>query len=68
MINGYVTYNELKLITGYSDPMLNQLLIQGISQHQLEIQVDSDKRFSRPLRECLFNLSEVENWIKLHIF
>lgn len=68
MIAGYVTYNELKIITGYSDVMLTKLLIQGINSHELEITKGIRKEKILPLKEQLFNLNEVERWIKVHIF
>jgi hypothetical protein len=68
MINGYVTYNELKIITGFDDAILKPLIMEGLSQHQLDIEVTYDKRYTRPITEQLFNLKEVEDWISIHIF
>ena len=68
MINGYVTYDELKLITGFSDELLSRLLLLGMSYHELEVNIEIDKRFKKPLTERLFNLDEVQKWLSAHIF
>ena len=68
MIAGYVTYNELKLITGFSDTMLTSLLIQGMNAHELEVIKGINSKKPIPLREHLFNLKEVEHWLNIHIF
>lgn len=68
LINGYVTYDELKIITGYSDSTLKKLLIDGLSYHELGIQVESDRRYTKSLEQHLFDLQEVENWLKVHVY
>ncbi len=68
MINGYITYNELKIITGFDDEILRHLLLQGMSQHQLEVNVTTTKGNEKTLQEQVFNLQEVENWLRIHIY
>ena len=68
MINGYVTYNELKIITGFDDNLLRQLLLEGLTHHELEVNITIDKRYNKPLKEQLFNLEEVEKWISTHVY
>ena len=34
MLAGYITYEELKLITGYSDVILNKLITKGLNFHE----------------------------------
>lgn len=64
MINGYVTYDELKLITGYDEKLLNSLIISGITAHQLSVQTTR----KREITLQLYNLDEVTKWISAHIF
>ena len=68
MIAGYITYNELKIITGYSDSILTKLLVQGINSHELEVVKGIRKDKIIPITEQLFNLKEVEKWLNIHIF
>ena len=37
MLAGYVTYEELKLITGYPDRFLNQLIVNGLNIHEADL-------------------------------
>jgi hypothetical protein len=69
LINGYVTFEELKVITGYSDSALVRLIMQGINQHQLELLGGVyNQEVAKPIREQLFNLEEVEKWLRIHIY
>ena len=68
MIDGYITYNELKIITGYSDAILARLLIQGLNTHELELIEGVRKEKVIPLKQQVFKLKEVEDWLKIHIF
>ena len=69
MINGYVTFEELKIITGYSDSALVRLIMQGINQRQLELHGGIyNQEVAKPIREQLFNLEEVEKWLRIHIY
>lgn len=63
MLNGYVTYEELKLITGYPDKLLKELLLQGMSQHQINIATNKSE-----ITQQIFNLDEVVKWITVHLF
>ena len=70
MLNGYVTYKELKLITGFSDCFLSRLITKGLNIHEVDLEYNS---VNKPKREdryknLLFNLEEVENWLRVHIF
>lgn len=65
MLAGYVTYEELKIITGYSDKFLNKLIINGLNIHEADLQY---KQMNSKIKQMLFNLQEVEDWLKVHIF
>lgn len=67
MIAGYITYNELKLITGYSDQLLKNLILQGLNIHELEVAVEASQK-DQKINEQVFNLKEIENWLKVHIY
>lgn len=65
MLAGYVTYEELKIITGYTDSFLNKLILNGLNVHE----ADADyKRMDSKIKQTLFSLTEVEEWLKVHIF
>lgn len=64
MINGYVTFNELMLITGFSEKMLEELLIQGLTFHELSI-INCRRK---ELKQQLINLEEFSKWISTHIY
>ena len=58
MLNGYVTYDELKLIT------------KGLNLHEADLEYNN---LNKPVRsdrykQTLFNLKEVEEWLRVHIF
>lgn len=65
MLDGYVTYEELKIITGYSEKFLNKLIVKGLKFHEADLQPE---RITHKLKECLFSLKEVESWLRIHIF
>ena len=70
MLNGYVTYDGLKLITGFNDYFLSKLITKGLNIHEADLEYNN---INKPKREdryktILFNLAEVENWLKVHIF
>ena len=64
MLNGYITYNELKLITGYDDTLLKNIIMQGLTSHELTCQSSRGKEIT----QNIYNLDEVVKWISLHIF
>lgn len=66
MLNGYVTYEELKIITGFSDHFLNYMIRNGLNCHQ--IKTNRYSRVSHKLKDQLFNLQEVEEWLKLVVY
>lgn len=66
MINGYVTYEELKVITGYSDDFLKFLIVNGIKSHQIKTNKVTNVTYK--LKDQLFNLKEVEEWLKLVVY
>lgn len=70
MLNGYVTYDELKTITGFSDYILNKLITKGMNFHELDLEYNNEIKPQRRERykQRLFNLAEVEEWLRLHIF
>lgn len=70
MLNGYVTYNELKLITGFSDVFLHKLISKGLSIHEVDLEYNNVKAPIRQsnYKQVLFNLAEVEEWLRVHIF
>ena len=57
MLAGWVTYEELKLITGFSDNFLNKLIANGLET----------KIVGKNTKDRLFNLQEVEEWLKVHL-
>ena len=63
MLNGYITYDELKIITGYPDKVLRNLLLQGMSQHQINVNANKLN-----ITQQVFNLDEVVKWISIHLF
>lgn len=67
MIAGYITYDELKLITGYSDQLLKNLILQGLNIHEVEVAIEGSHK-DRKVTEQVFNLKEIENWLKVHIY
>ena len=67
MINGYVTFEELKIITGLDNLLLEKLIREGVTLHELSYE-PLDGRISRKLEQRLFNLDEVTKWISLHIY
>ena len=60
MIAGYVTYDELKLITGFPDRLLSGILSEGVRLHAITI--------GESYTKTLYNLKEVEDWIRVHIY
>ena len=61
MLNGYVTYDELKLITGFKDAFLKTFLRDGIKKHVIKVSGFRGGQYT----EVLYNLAEVEEWLKL---
>ena len=68
MLNGYVTYDELKLITGYNDSFLSKLISKGLNLHEADLDYDVNKPKKTSYKMMLFNLQEVEDWLRVHIF
>lgn len=70
MLDGYVTYDELKLITGFSDYFLSKLITKGLVFHEADLEYNSKKKPLRTDRykKMLFSLHEVEQWLRVHIF
>lgn len=70
MLNGYVTYDELKLVTGFPDYFLSKLITKGLKFHEADLEYNNIKKPTRSDRYklMLFNLKEVEEWLKVHIF
>lgn len=64
MLDGYVTYKELKLITGLPENILNALIVQGVNQRQLEV----DNSDGVELKHMLYNLAQFEKWMRVHIY
>ena len=65
MLAGYVTYDELKIITGYSDAFLNKLILNGLNVHEADA---TYSRVDSKIKQTLFSLQEVEDWLRVHIF
>lgn len=63
MIAGYVNYQELKLLTGFNDIMLKRIIKEG--RLDKKITVFGKVRY---VEEALFNLKEVEEYIKVMIY
>ncbi len=76
MLAGYVTYDELLLITGFSNAFLSKLIVQGLTLHQAdlqyiqltELQEANSRKCSQVYKQTLFNLAEVEEWLRMHVF
>lgn len=70
MLAGYITYDELKLITGYSDTFLSKLITKGLQFHEADLEYNNPKKPKNPYnyKKTLFNLQEVEDWLKVHVF
>ena len=68
MISGYVTFDELLLITGFNEKYLKKLLLNGLYFHELHIDSDEMLKKGASVKHCLFDLKEVEDWIKVHVF
>ena len=69
MINGYVTFNELELITGLDAKLLKNLLLLGMNNNVLDVDMQEvNNCYKKPLREQIFNLQQVQDWICLHIY
>lgn len=67
MLAGYVTYNELKLITGFSDRFLNKLIVKGMNINEADLEYERLNCTSKH-KQVLFNLQDVEDWLKVHVF
>ena len=63
MIAGYVNYQELKLLTGFSDTMLKRIIKEG--RLDKKITVFGKVRY---VEDSLFNLKEVEDYIRVMIY
>ena len=53
------------MITGYSDQFLNKLIIQGMNVHEIDLEY---KKLNSKYKQTLFSVSEVENWLRTHLF
>lgn len=67
MLAGYVTYKELKLITGFSDSFLNKLIVKGMNLNEADLEYER-LNFPSKYTQLLFNLQDVEEWLKVHVF
>ena len=67
MIAGYITYNELKLITGFSDYQLKNIITEGIKKYALNVYGKNSKK-PYFYKDYLYDLQEVEEWIRMFIF
>lgn len=65
MLAGYVTYDELLLITGYSEKFLNRLIIKGLNMHEADLEI---RQFNPKYKQRLYNLQEVEEWLRIHVY
>ena len=63
MIAGYVNYQELKLLTGFNYTMLKRIIKEG--RLDKKITVFGKVRY---VEEALYNLKEVEEYIKVMIY
>ena len=67
MINGYVTYDELKIITGFDSTTLDRILRDGLTCHEFEFET-LDRRAKYHINKKLYNLNEVLDWICIHVY
>ena len=56
------------LITGFDEKLLKKLIIEGITRHELTIDQFITNPNKKDLKEQLFNLNEIINWIKIHVY
>lgn len=70
MLSGYITYDELKIITGYNDAFLSKLITKGLKLHEADLEYNNKKKPTREskYRQMLFDINEVENWLRVHVF
>lgn len=66
MVNGYLTYDELKLISGLDEKLLNKLIRDGLTLNEIEY-IPCDIRYNN-MSQSLFNYDQVQRWIGLHIY
>jgi hypothetical protein len=67
MINGYVTFEELKILTGLDRDILNQLVVEGLPYKRILFKdlIKSKKFVTRGSmhKDKLFNFDEACGWI-----
>lgn len=69
MINGYVNFEELQIITGFSCNQLYCLLKDGLTLHELSYSpLSMEGGRYRSIKEELYNLDEVMKWLSIHIY
>lgn len=69
MIDGYVTLEELQVLTCFNKTFLRKLILSGLSRKELFISNGSRKDdLKQPFQQTMFKLSDVEKWIRIHIF
>ena len=61
MLNGYVTYEELKLITGFSDAFLKNFINKGVKEKIINVPNTKGGEF----KVLLYNLNEIEECVKI---
>ena len=44
---------------------LNKLIVQGLSIHEVDLE---HTKISSKYKQILFNLDEVEEWLRVHVF
>lgn len=65
MIAGFMTFNELKLVTGFTDAQLSKLIREGLEADYITMEDGTSNRY---YKSALFNVKQVEEWIRLHIY
>lgn len=69
MLAGYITYEELKLITGYTDTFLQKLITKGLRMREADLEYDNRPLVNKNIfKQTLFDINEVEEWLKVYVF
>jgi len=61
MLGGYVTYDELKLLTGFPDNVLSNFIRAGIEKKCLTV---TSPKGAKKFRQYLYSIEQVEKLLK----
>lgn len=63
MLNGYITIDELMIITGFDKKLIEQLMQLGMPTHTFNQYIS--KKYKGTI---LLNIKEVEKWLQLALY